>query len=538
MNRVLGLAMGLSGARHAALLEWEGEKRVFRVIGVGGGLAAVLNGDVEIRIAEVPEESGASFSTSACGRIADEVRSRFAPGETAAATPIVLRIDGRPSGLLVLIHAPRIVCEELMHAEIAALGALVLEIRQGWRDEQRKTRAAVEQLRQAGRLSMLGESVSSVVHELNNTLTSVLGFTEMVRERLGAADRENVEAVSAILSETRRGTVLLQDILSFSRREAGSAEEFDVNELLGYVALLRRMPQREARIRLETSAAPVPALVCGSSAQLLQVLLNLVVNAEQAIGGERTDGHIELRARVEKDWVEIAVSDNGPGIPAAVEARIFEPYFTTKPSGKGSGLGLSISRTIVGENGGDLRLLSNTSKGAVFVVELPLSNPRGPAVELPGAPLPERGLPANESASPEARPCILVVDDELPILDVTAQVLARCNLNVTQARSGAEALQQLQSGDFDLVLSDFYMPGIDGLRLFDTLCELKPQYRGRFALMTGHSAAEEVEDFLKRTRVGCLAKPFTGVELRDFVRVRLPAQGGAKAGEVRQARER
>jgi two-component system NtrC family sensor kinase len=239
------------------------------------------------------------------------------------------------------------------------------------------------QLLQQEKLAAIGQLVSGVAHELNNPLAGVMAFSQILLATPGVHGEER-SAVETIHQEARRAAKIVSNLLTFARQHRPERTETDLNRVLMDTLELRRYALRVSQIEVELSLdSGVPA-TWADPFQLQQVLLNLLGNAEQALGGWSGERRITLRtswARGANDPIVVSVSDTGPGVSPEQAARIFNPFYTTKPVGQGTGLGLSISDGIVREHGGRIRVESRPQGGATFFVELPHVAP--PEVVIP-----------------------------------------------------------------------------------------------------------------------------------------------------------
>jgi two-component system NtrC family sensor kinase len=230
-----------------------------------------------------------------------------------------------------------------------------------------------QQLIQSEKMAALGQLVSGVAHELNNPLTSVIGYTELLLET-ASLDATCRERLGIIGREGERARRIINNLLSFARQQKPARTELDLNELLDRILDLRAYEMRVNGITVERRYGSIPS-VLGDGHQLQQALMNIIVNAEQAMTSGRKGGG--LTVTTESTWVEsrhkvaVVIRDEGPGIPEHQLDRVFDPFFTTRPVGMGAGLGLSITYGIVKEHGGAVFARSVPGEGATFVVELP-----------------------------------------------------------------------------------------------------------------------------------------------------------------------
>jgi acetyl-CoA synthetase len=379
------------------------------------------------------------------------------------------------------------------------------------------------QLRQAQKMEAIGHLAAGIAHDFNNILTAMLGYIGL------AADRQETlgdAKVAGYLEKARaschRARDLIQQLLMFSRGRRGERRAVSVSTLVTEARALVRatMP---STLELDVMLDDVPAVVA-DRVQLEQVLLNLCINARDALGGVGTVGISvrrtrstdlvcsSCRRRVEGDFVELAVSDAGPGIPADLRGRIFEPFFTTKDAGKGSGMGLAVVHGIVHEHGGHIVLEAPQEEGTRFRILLPSAAEN----------LRPDELTASDGAARRAAPAplhgrILVVDDEQSVAEFMSELLRTWGLEVDVAHGAEEALSRLESdpGAYDLVITDQTMPRMSGIQLADRIARLSPA--APVVLYTG-TAADISRDELDAAGVRALVrKPVEPFELRAIV---------------------
>jgi signal transduction histidine kinase/ActR/RegA family two-component response regulator len=371
-----------------------------------------------------------------------------------------------------------------------------------------ETRDIYHQLLQAEKMAALGQTVSGVAHELNNPLATILTWAERLTQKntLEPAVRRGIEI---ILSESERAARIVRNLLTFARKRQTTRAMVDINQVVRETLALRAYEQRVTNITvIDALAAGLPN-VFADAHQVQQVLLNLIINAEQAMLSANGRGVIVVRTwhDAERETVILEINDDGPGIPEDVQAKIFDPFFTTKEVGKGTGLGLTVAYAIVNEHGGRIRLESRHGSGASFFVELPVTGAR-----LPPTPQPRAGHLAP--ASPQ-HASILVVDDEAALAAAVCAALQDAGYTVEQASDGEQALVRVQARPFDLVICDLKMPRVDGRTFYGMLAASKPAMTHRVIFVTGDVAGTEAETFLEESGCRWLAKPF---RLADLVR--------------------
>jgi PAS domain S-box-containing protein len=360
----------------------------------------------------------------------------------------------------------------------------------------------------AERIAAVGTLAAGVGHEINNPLAYLMLNLEGVVQSL-ARGPEGLAEARASLESAREGAerirVIVRDLKVFSRQQGEERAMLDVNAVV--VPALRMAAHAvRPRARLVEDFGQPPK-VLGSEARLGQVMLNLLVNALQAIPEGNPDHH-EVRVRTGRDDTGralVEVSDTGCGMAPPVLARIFDPFFTTKPSEEGTGLGLAICQQIIQAHGGELRVSSEEGKGSRFTVLLPSAESRPAKTPQPAAPTPVSVLP------PRRR--ILIIDDE-PRLAQSMRMLIEPTHDVFVTTRGAEALAWVNEGQrFDLVLCDLQMPGTTGMDVYAHLSAHVPELAERLVFISGGAYTQATRDFVRSVRNRILEKPVRPDEL-------------------------
>ena len=370
-----------------------------------------------------------------------------------------------------------------------------------------QARDVYHQLLQAEKLASLGQTISGVAHELNNPLAAILTWAERLSGN--PSPDTTAKGVEAILAQAERAARIVRNLLTFARKRHTTRAMVDLNHVVRETLALRSYEQRVSNVVIiEALAAGLPQ-VFADPHQVQQVLLNLVINAEQAMLSTNGRGTLIVRTwhEPDRDAVVLEVNDDGPGVPEDVQPKIFDPFFTTKEVGKGTGLGLTVAYAIVQEHGGRLRLESSPGRGASFYMELPVG---GTAVR-PAAQAPVTGradIPRGSS--------VLVVEDEAALRAAVGDALADAGFVVERAADGEEALGRIRERDYDLIVCDLKMPRVDGPAFFAALSAEKPALARRVIFVTGDVAGTEAERFLEGSGCRWLAKPF---RLRDLLRL-------------------
>jgi PAS domain S-box-containing protein len=367
-------------------------------------------------------------------------------------------------------------------------------------------------LRRAERLASIGTLVGGVAHELNNPLAAIRSFAQLMlldprspddRQALDTMHRE-AERAAAIVADLGRSVRTASECRRHPRTDA------DLNEIVRHVLRSREYALRTHDVRVRVELDPDLPAVVADRAGIEQVVMNLLVNAEQALLQAPGTGEIRITTRESGGTVVLVMEDSGPGVAHAHLDRIFEPFFTTKGPGEGVGLGLALVHGIVAEHGGHISADNVSGGGARFTVRFPMT----PGLRQPPEPA---ALPA------ESRPLrVLVVDDEASLRNVVSRYLGRRGHTVRVAADGAEALRVLDHWAADVVLTDLRMPGGSGEYLLDAL-----RRRGlahTVVFMTGDAARPEAARMLESTGAPVILKPFDLSELGDAVEQR--ARGG------------
>ncbi len=365
-----------------------------------------------------------------------------------------------------------------------------------------------DQLIQAAKLSAVGQLVAGVAHELNNPLTAVKGYAELLRTkrcRLTSAVTCSVSTKLQIVA-----VEIVRNLLTFARRHSPELSQCDINDILEVTLSLQAYRFRVENVEVQTDLASNLPTLLADQYQLQQVFFNIISNAQQAMSD--TNGGI-LRVGTERagEIIRIVISDTGPGITPEVQARVFEPFFTTKAVGEGTGLGLSICYGIIQTHEGRIHLQSTPGRGATFIVELPIRSIPAPAVAEPKRSKTDGRLKDQR---------ILVVDDEESILALIERTLTEEGMIVDSAATGVQALELLEQHPgprYDLILSDVKMPGLDGGQLYTFLRYNHSGLEKRIVFMTGDTSNLETLRFLESANVNYIAKPFELAELRDKV---------------------
>lgn len=367
------------------------------------------------------------------------------------------------------------------------------------------------QLIQSEKLSGIGEFIAGVAHELNNPLTSVMGFSELLRQ--AKVDAKNKRYLEMIHKSALRCLKIVQALLSFARHRAPERKPACVNGLIEASVEILQYQLRTSNIETITRLDPHLPMVMMDPHQVQQVFVNIINNARQAIEAHQPRGQITITTETHGDSVRVTIQDNGPGIPEENLAKIFDPFFTTKEVGQGTGLGLSLCYGIIKDHRGTITPRSKPGEGAAFIIELPITHEAGdPAGEKP-APEPEKANPREGAGK-----TVLVIDDEEPILQMVREALTPGGYEVDIVPDGEAGLRRLRQKHYDLALCDWKMPGLNGRQVYERLRDINPTLSDRVIFITGDIINETTRKFLEQQNKICLPKPFTLADFRAAIR--------------------
>jgi two-component system NtrC family sensor kinase len=384
-----------------------------------------------------------------------------------------------------------------------------------------------EALRQNEKLAAMGSLLAGVAHELNNPLAIVMGGAILLEDK--ASDPEVQADARRIREAAERCGRIVRTFLNMARSRPVQRSGVAVNELVHAAADLLQYALRTHGIQLELALGEGLPPVMADADQLGQIVLNLLLNAQQALsgnalqqiggsarqgpGGPAPERRVQVQTGVEarrgnrEPRVWLRVVDNGPGVPAELGPRIFDAFFTTKPEGMGTGLGLSASRAVARDHGGELILENPGAAGASFRLSLPISG----EAEVHTAPAP---LPQTE---PPLLARVLVVDDEAELATLMRDMLERAGYDVATAEGATVALELLDEARFDAVVCDLRMPGMDGATFWHELSRRHPQLARRMLVVTGDTLSPDAREFLRTSRCSALDKPFSKADLLEKV---------------------
>lgn len=379
--------------------------------------------------------------------------------------------------------------------------ALIVELAQ--RTWETLERARVEEelsrsreaLFQAEKLNALGTLLAGVSHELNNPLSIIVAQSELLAQ--DTAGTEFATRVAKIRNAAERSARIVQTFLAMARQKQPDRRIIDLNDIIRAAVEIAGYATRARHIVVDLDLAPLPPL-CADGDQLHQVIVNLLINAQQAMEGVSGTRCLRIVTRLgEAQTVTVDLSDTGPGVAPSLRGRIFEPFFSTKPVSTGTGMGLSFSQGIVEAHGGSLELIASAI-GACFRITLPIAHD--------GIVVPVVKPSAVSDILSERR--ALLIDDEPEVAEALADILARLGYRCSHADSGATARAVLAQDQFDLILSDLRMAEEDGMELFRWLERARPDLAGAVAFVTGDILNVAAAGFLVGSGRPFIEKPF------------------------------
>jgi two-component system NtrC family sensor kinase len=353
-----------------------------------------------------------------------------------------------------------------------------------------EARTFEQQLMQKEKFASMGQMMAGAAHELNNPLTAILGVSDLLRER--ASDDATRRQVDIILQQARRAAAIVQNLLALAVPTGQKRLKVKVEEVIAKVVESHQKSLQQRNIVADVTIAGKLPEVEGDPRLLAQVFANILLNAEQAISAVRDKGTVRISLSQAGSSLLVEFADDGPGIPREIADKIYDPFFTTKRPGGGSGLGLTICLGVIKDHGGRIEVRSSEGAGAAFRIFLPVIVEKRP--EASNSASARRAAPASPALTGRK---LLIVDDEESIREIVQDGLSARGMNVECAASSEDALTLLAGNTYEIVLCDFNLPGLSGEQLFEQLRAQAGSSLPRFVFMTG--------DLLERSTIASFA---------------------------------
>jgi len=527
-------------------------ENLYRMLGIGGHGAVSLwrsDGTLLLRYPLLPSTMGQVFKIAPIGRVqrpdqpityetqeALDGRTRIAATTPVKNFPMVVNISKPTEQVLAdWQQTAALIAAGALFCTVAICFALWLLVRQFNAYEaldivdRERSKAIAEreqaqaQLRQAQKLESIGQLTGGIAHDFNNLLTAVLGNLELLKKYTRETDERLHRWANNAFDAANRGAVLTQRLLVFSRRQPLEPKAADLIAMLASLSDLLRRTLGE-NIEIETRVAPGLWRAFADLNQLDNAILNIAINARDAMEGQ---GKLTIDAAncrfdaqddpeiVPGEYVLLSISDTGKGIEADVLERVFEPFFSTKPVGQGTGLGLSQVYGFVKQTGGHVKIDSALGKGTTVRLYLP----RAKTEESSAASTPA----LEEKPSRRAAGTVLIVEDDPDVRAYSAEILRDLGFRVREAGNAKTALETLrESDDFALLFSDVGLPGMNGPELAEEALRLKPQLK--ILLTTGYAHDKLIDRSRQERGILLLPKPFARAELAQKIRQLLASQ--------------
>jgi len=358
----------------------------------------------------------------------------------------------------------------------------------------------------ASRLATVGEMASGIAHEINNPLTSIIGFAQLLMQKDIPEDAK--EYAKIINDGAARVASIIKRLLAFARQQKPERTYVDINQIIETTIQLRTYEMETSNIKVVAHLDTGLPWTMADAGQLQQVFLNIIMNAETEMKLAHRKGKLSIKTEAIDNTIRISFKDNGPGIAKENTERIFDPFFTTKKVSKGTGLGLSICHGIISEHNGQIYARSKLGQGATFIVELPII-PEEKRLEL--------AEPAIDESKKVAKAKILVVDDEPTILQLLSQILTGEGHKVQTVDNAHDVLVRIKRESYHLILLDIKLRGISGTELYKSIQKIAQSLARRVVFITGDVMGVDTRDFLSKAKVPYITKPFDIKQLKGDI---------------------
>jgi PAS domain S-box-containing protein len=379
------------------------------------------------------------------------------------------------------------------------------------REAYETLRRTQEQLLQSEKMAAVGQLISGVAHELNNPLTAILGYSQLLKSE-ELTNPRGADYLEKLYKQAQRTHHIVQNLLSFARQHKPERTPVQLNQIIEDTLVLREYDMKLNNIEIHREFDPDLPPTGGDFNQLQQVFLNIINNAVDAILEKGGNGEIWIRTENIGDRLRVEITDSGPGVQNP--HRVFDPFYTTKPVGKGTGLGLSICYGIVKEHGGEIQVRNSPPRGATFSILFPI-------LVLTRS---EKTDPHAELAEPVSG-TVLLVDDEEAVLHIEHEILRSRGVSVRTARNGREALEVLERWPVDVIVADVTMPGeVSAREVVKWVAKRRPELAGRIILAISNTRDPRETEFVRESGCAVIHKPFALEEFWACVQKMLTAE--------------
>ena len=374
--------------------------------------------------------------------------------------------------------------------------------------EQKELRTKAEI---SSRLASVGEMAAGIAHEINNPLTGVIGFSQLLlKEDLEPRIKEHVNIIA---EGSNRVKDIVKRMLTFARQAKPHKSSLDIHKLIDNTLELRSYVLDTANIEVIKNYDTKLPHITVDPGQMQQVFINLIVNAEYSMKKAHGRGKLIITSKKEGGYIVISFKDDGNGMPKDALEKLFHPFFTTKDPGEGTGLGLSLSHSIILEHGGIITGESEPGQGATFIIKLPII----PQAE---APKPKTLTANNNLEMTDTKASILVIDDEAAVRALLENILTSKGHSVEVANEFNKAIEKLKINNYDIVLLDMRMPGMSGKEFYDKIIKIQPEISNKVIFITGDASDANTLMFFKENNLPFIAKPFdNSVLIREINKI-------------------
>ncbi|MFC1939974.1 PAS domain S-box protein [Chloroflexota bacterium] len=377
-----------------------------------------------------------------------------------------------------------------------SINGVIYDITERKQTEEREKQLNVE-LNSISRLATVGEMAAGIAHEINNPLTGVVGFSDLLlKKELPEDIRKDVDI---IYEGARRIASIIDRMLRFARQIKPETKQVNINDIIETTLALRDSEMKIGNINITTELAPDLPFTYADAGLLQQAFLNIILNAEMAMKEAHGKGKLVVKTEKMDNTIRASFKDDGPGIAKENMAKLFNPFFTTRDPDKGTGLGLSICYSIVTQHDGKIYAKSSPGKGATFFVELPIVD-KGEQLKL--------DEPAASESKRKSKASILVVDDDPTVQKFINAVLREEGHEIEVVDNGNDAMKKLESEEYDVILLDIKLPGMSGIEIYEQLQKSSKSLTKKVIFITGDVMSVDTMVFIKSSQTPYIAKPF------------------------------